>query len=69
MKKTIRHIRRWNIWRKSNTNSKLHKFLVLLGVIYSPTFAFAVSAEELADWFEKGARDAMRTAADKVQRR
>lgn len=42
MKKKFRdlriHIKRWNSWRKYNSNSWLHKILVLLGVIHSPTF-------------------------------
>ena len=46
MKRLINHIRRWNVWRKWNRNSRWHKFLVLCGVIYSPTF-------ELTDYLEK----------------
>ena len=33
----IRHIKVWNAWRKRNLNGKLHKVLVLLGLIKSPT--------------------------------
>lgn len=32
------HFKAWNEWRKRNLNSRLHKFLVLLGVVKSPTF-------------------------------
>ena len=32
------HIRIWDKWRKRNTNSKLYKFLVLVGLRHSPTF-------------------------------
>jgi ABC-type multidrug transport system fused ATPase/permease subunit len=34
----IKHIKRWNSWRKYNRNSKLHKLLVLFNMIHSPTF-------------------------------
>lgn len=33
----MKHIKRWNKWRKNNINSKLHKFLVLIRLIKSPT--------------------------------
>ena len=36
--KLLDHIRIWNKWRKRNTNSKLYKFLVLVGLRHSPTF-------------------------------
>ena len=35
--KLIKHIKTWNRWRKYNTNDKMHKFLVLIGFIHSPT--------------------------------
>ncbi len=48
VKRMINHIQRWNKWRKYNYNSLLHKLLVLLHVIYSPTFEFTFTdAEEL----------------------
>lgn len=34
----IKHIRRWNIWRKHNRNNRFYKILVLLGFTRSPTF-------------------------------
>ena len=34
----IKHIKRWNRWRKYNCNSKLHKLLVLFNMAPSPTF-------------------------------
>lgn len=37
MKRLINHIRRWNMWRKYSLNSRYHKFLVLFGIIQSPT--------------------------------
>ena len=36
--KLLDHIRIWDKWRKRNTNSKLYKFLVLVGLRHSPTF-------------------------------
>ena len=34
----IKHIIKWNRWRKNNLNSKTHKFLVLMNIVKSPTF-------------------------------
>lgn len=42
----IKHIRRWNIWRKRNVNSRLHKFLVLIGFVKSPTMCTVILPEE-----------------------
>jgi len=36
-KRFVRHIRAWNKWRKGCLNSRLYKFLVLIGFIVSPT--------------------------------
>lgn len=47
MKNLFGHIRRWNYWRKRNTNGRLHHILVLLGVVKSPTFAFTLLPEEI----------------------
>lgn len=46
MKKLIRHFKRWNHWRKRNTNSKLHQFLVLIGLHNSPTMNHVILKEE-----------------------
>jgi hypothetical protein len=40
MPKLIKHIKTWNAWRKYNTNDKMHKFLVLIGFIHSPTMGY-----------------------------
>ena len=37
MERLIKHIKRWNVWRKHNKNSIAHKILVLFGIIKSPT--------------------------------
>lgn len=39
-KRMIKHIKLWNRWRKSNTNSKFYKFLVLIKFVGSPSFEF-----------------------------
>ena len=49
MEKLIRHIRRWNYWRKHNVNGRIHHFLVLIGFIKSPTFNFTILPEEVPD--------------------
>lgn len=36
----IRNFKPWNQWRKCNTNSKVYKILVLLGIAISPSFVY-----------------------------
>lgn len=48
----IKHFKHWNKWRKRCTNGKFHKFLVLIGVIHSPTFAFVLADEEEQAYWE-----------------
>ena len=36
-RRLLKHIRRWNCWRKCNKNGKFHKLMVLFGG-HSPTF-------------------------------
>ena len=38
MNKLKRHIERWNLWRRLDRNCRFHHFLVLLGLVNSPTF-------------------------------
>lgn len=40
-----RRFKVWKKWSKRNTNSWLHKILVLFGVVHSPTFGLAMSME------------------------
>ena len=57
MKKIIKHIQRWNIWRKRNSNGPLHKFLVLIGFMKSPTMQLTWTPDEIKEIeeaFEKG---------------
>lgn len=42
----LKHIRRWNIWRKRCLNGPIHKILVLFGVIKSPSMRLAMLPEE-----------------------
>lgn len=44
----IKHIRRWNIWRKRCLNGPIYKFLVLIGISKSPTMMFITLPEEWA---------------------
>ena len=37
--KLVDRFQRWNKWRKHSMNSRIYKFLVLLGLQYSPTLA------------------------------
>lgn len=63
MKKIIDHIRRWNIWRKHSLNSNLHKFLVLIGFIKSPTMGTALLPEEIIkvlEAYDKAREEGMR---------
>lgn len=56
MTKFLKHIRRWNVWRKRCLNGPVHKVLVLFGFIKSPTFGCCLlpeEVEELLDAFEK----------------
>ena len=45
-----RHFRRWNGWRKNNTNCKIHQIFVLLKLIKSPTFEMFLLPEELPNY-------------------
>lgn len=58
MKKLKEHIRKWNKWRKGNTNGKIHKILVLFGK-HSPTFEW-VQDNGIAEAMKKGIENAKR---------
>ena len=53
MKKLIRHFKRWNIWRKHNGNGNLHHFLVLIGLVNSPTMNLVFTQEEWDEYHNK----------------
>lgn len=42
----IKHFRKWNIWRKHCSNSTIYKFLVLIGLMKSPSMMFVLLPEE-----------------------
>lgn len=52
MGKIIKHIKRWNVWRKYNKNGIAHKILVLFGFIKSPTFFYTWTAEEAKTFYD-----------------
>lgn len=60
MKKLLNHIKRWNSWRKCNTNAWWYKILVLLGICRSPTFIYWHDIAEVYN------RIIERTQADEV---
>lgn len=43
----IKHIRRWNYWRKNNSNGRFYKILVLFGMVKSPTMVIVLLPEEI----------------------
>lgn len=53
MKKLIRHIRRWNIWRKRNMNGPVYHLFVLFGIVKSPTYAMILLPEEKNQMWEE----------------
>lgn len=53
LNKIIKHIKRWNRWRKNNLNSPIHKLLVLFKVIESPSMKWVRTKEE-EDAFDEG---------------
>ena len=46
MKKLIAYIRLWNEWQRNCLNNPIYKFMVLLGVCYSPTFSAFTSIKK-----------------------
>ncbi len=57
----IRRVKLWNEWRKRNCNNKLHKLLVLMGMVKSPTFEMHMINDKchVADAFLDGIRRTM----------
>lgn len=45
-KEKWQHFKRWNKWRKRSCNSWFVKFMVLIGLIESPTFALVLTDRE-----------------------
>lgn len=63
IKKIIKHIKRWNEWRKESLNNPVQKLLVLFKVIESPTFKHFWSKDD-AKTFRDGFLQGMREAID-----
>lgn len=57
MVKLIKHFKRWNKWRKNCLNSRAHKFLVLIGIVKSPTF-YTVWTDEEEELYYKAVMEA-----------
>lgn len=55
----IKHILRWNKWRKGCLNGPFHKLLVLLGLRFSSTYHLTSLPGEftISDAFRKGIED------------
>lgn len=66
IKKLIKHIKRWNEWRKGCLNNPVHKLLVLFKVIESPTFNHFWSEDDAKE-FREGFLQGLREAADDQQ--
>lgn len=64
--KLIKHIKKWNKWRKHSLNSPISKLLVLFNIIKSPTFEHFWTEQD-ARAFREGFLQGMREAADEQQ--
>lgn len=47
MRRLFEHVERWKNWKENNANGQIHKFLVLLGIVHSPTFNLTLTNYEL----------------------
>lgn len=64
------HFRRWNIWRKQCLNGPLHKLLVLLKLLPSPTLELTLLPEEryrLVEEFERGITEGMADVPEELK--
>ncbi len=52
MGRLIKHIKRWNVWRKHNNNGVAHKILVLFGIIGSPTLNCTWTKDECKAFYD-----------------
>ncbi len=58
--KLKKHFNRWNKWRKLSADGRMHKLLVLIGFVHSPTFALVLddeTEEQIHNRFEQVLRD------------
>lgn len=63
IKKLIKHIKKWNAWRKQCLNNPVHKLLVLFKIIDSPTFEHFWTKEDGRAFYE-GFMQGLKEAAD-----
>ena len=49
----IKHIRRWYQWQKGNRNGRWYKFMVLIGVMQSPSMVWMLLPEEMKEISEE----------------
>ena len=57
MKRFIKYIKIWNIWRKGSTNDRWYKLLVLFKLRYSPTFEVKLLlSDSFLNGLKKGGR-------------
>lgn len=60
IRRAVLHIRRWTVWRKMSMNGPFYKFLVLIGLVKSPSFVLTLlpedrkNIEEALTEFERG---------------
>ena len=66
--KIIKHFRRWNIWRKYNTNSSFYHFMVLIGFTYSPTIGSFLLPEEIKSISDKIDSGVLKVEESKIAR-
>ena len=62
-KKQIKHIKKWNEWRKGCLNSPIYKLQVLFKIKKSPTFEHFWTKEESRAFYE-GFMQGLKEAAD-----
>lgn len=60
----MKHIRKWLEWRKLNTNSRWHKFLVLIKARKSPSFIDYYRAEQLGSEISEGLKAGLESAVN-----
>lgn len=66
IRRAVLHIRRWTIWRKMCINGPFYKFLVLIGLVKSPSFALTLLPEELKT-IEEAFAELERSVVDAVE--
>lgn len=55
----IEYLKRWNKWRKIYDAGPFYKFLVLTGIVYSPSFDITYMNEKIEECILKGISDGL----------